>query len=368
MESNNQTLNNLAPIPLSRPTLGEEEVEAAAAVIRSGWISQGEVVRRFEQAFAEAMGVGQAVSTSSGTAALHLVLVALGIGPSDEVILPSFVCSALLNAVFYTGATPVLAEIHPDTYNLDADEVKQRLSRRTRAVIVPHMFGLPADLDPLLALDVPIIEDCAQAVGATYRGRPVGSFGHAAIFSFYATKVMATGEGGMVVSNCEKLITAIRDLNEYDRQSIYITRYNYKMTDLQAAVGLAQLKKLEGFARRRREIADAYRLALQAMDIGLPVRDPGHIYFRYVIDSRSDVQARIEGLRQQGIGCDRPIFMPLHRLLNRPGYPLTERCWENALSLPIYPSLTPEELDRILHAITRTSRSQPSEDPAFPGT
>ncbi len=155
----------------------------------------------------------------------------------------------------------------------------------------------------------------------------------------------------MVVSNCNKLITAVRDLNEYDKQSIYITRYNYKMTDIQAAVGLAQLKKLQEFNRRRREIADAYSLALQALDIGLPGRDPGHIYFRYVIDLRADVEAWIHGLRQQGIGCDRPTGLPLHRLLNRSGYPVTDRSWKSCLSLPIYPSLVAEELDRILRAL-----------------
>ena len=198
-------------IPHSRPTMGEEEVKAVAEVIRSGHIVEGEVVQRFEKNFAEKMGVQDAAAVSSGTAALHLTLLAMGIGPDDEVIIPSYVCTALFHAVQYVGAISVPAEIDPKTYNIDPDDVQKRITTRTKAIIVPHMFGLAANLDRLLNLDVPVIEDCAQAVGGTYHQKPLGTFGQASIFSFYATKMMATGEGGMVTSNSAEIIDCIRD-------------------------------------------------------------------------------------------------------------------------------------------------------------
>ncbi|MBU0699198.1 MAG: DegT/DnrJ/EryC1/StrS aminotransferase family protein, partial [Proteobacteria bacterium] len=205
-------------IPHSRPTLGPEEMAAVADVIASSQIAQGKVVYEFEKAFAQKIGTTYAVSTNSGTAALHLTLLAMEVGENDEVIIPSYVCTALLNAVRYTGAEPVLAEIDPDTYNLEPDDVRRKLTSRTKAVVVPHLFGLPADMEGLLDLNVSIIEDCAQAVGSTYRQKCVGTFGKAAVFSFYATKVMTTGEGGMVVSASKDFMDRVRDLREYDNR------------------------------------------------------------------------------------------------------------------------------------------------------
>jgi perosamine synthetase len=253
MESRNQIF-----IPHSRPTLGDEEARAVTEVIQSGHIAEGEVVARFEKAFAGKMGVQDAVTVSSGTAALHLALLAMGIGPEHEVIIPSYVCSALLHAVQYVGAQPVPAEIDPLTYNIDPDDVKKRITTRTKAVIVPHMFGLAADLERLLKLDVPIIEDCAQAVGGTYHQKPLGTFGDAAIFSFYATKMIATGEGGMVTSKSPKIIARVRDLKTYDGKAADRVRYNYKLTDVQAALGEVQLARLDDFIEQRRKIAWRY--------------------------------------------------------------------------------------------------------------
>ena len=185
MEINSKSNSNF--IPHSRPTLGAGEIRAATAVIESGHIAEGEAAKDFENEFARRLGVGYAVATSSGTAALHLSLLAMGIGVGDEVIMPGYVCTALLNAVSYVGASPVLADINPQTYNIDPDDVKNRLTERTRAIVVPHLFGLPADMESLLALNVPIIEDCAQAVGGFYNGSPLGTLGDVGIFSFYAS-------------------------------------------------------------------------------------------------------------------------------------------------------------------------------------
>jgi len=348
---NNQIKNRADTISHSKPTLGAEEARAVAEVVASGNIAEGQIVDKFEKAFADYLGIEYAVSTGSGTAALHLSLLAMGVGPGDEVILPSYVCSALLNAVNYTGASPILAEIASGTYNLDAADLKKRVSKRTRAIIVPHLFGLAADLESIRALGVPVIEDCAQAAGTTYDGRFAGTIGQAAVFSFYATKVITTGEGGMVVCRSTKIADRIRDLKSYDRKEDYKIRFNYKMTDIQAAMGLVQLAKLEDFIRRRKTIAEKYRKAFSAYNLMLPPVGQGHIYYRYVLGLKCDPTPWIQAMSRLGIVCDRPIFLPLHRHLGLQGYPLTDEAWQKSLSIPIYPDLTVEKINRVIDGI-----------------
>ncbi len=345
-------------IPHSRPSLGEKEARAAAAVVASGQIAEGPEVAAFEREAAEHLGLGHAVCVSSGTAALYLALAAMGVGAGDEVVVPSFVCSALLHAVAAAGADPVPADIDPETLNIDPADVRTRLSRRTKAIIVPHMFGLPADLDRLLGLGVPLIEDCAQAIGAEHRGRAVGSFGAAAIFSFYATKVLATGEGGLVATASAALADHVRDVKAYDKKRDHRRRFNFKMTDIQAAVGRVQLRRLAGFIRRRREIAAVYRAALTGAGFRLPPDAPGHIYFRFVVDALAD-PGRFQRLaRERGIGCEPPVHTPLHRLLGIAGFPRTENAWRRTISLPMYPSLGPAATGRIVAALPELSRGQ----------
>ena len=333
----------------SRPTLGDGEAQAVAAVVRSGQIAEGRVVADFEKAFAKKMGVQDAVAVSSGTAALHLTLLAMDVGPGDEVIIPSFVCTALLHAIEYVGAKPVLAEIDPQTYNIDASDVRKRMTRQTRAIIVPHLFGLAADLDGLLKLDVPLIEDCAQAAGGTYRHKLLGTFGQAAIFSFYATKVMASGEGGMVISQSPEWLERIRDLKTYDQKPADRIRYNYKMTDMQAALGKVQLGRLDDFISRRRKIAQNYIRALKTLAVKLPVDQAEHIYYRFAVGLDSDCEPMIKNLMRQGIGCARPIFLPIHRHLKMEGFAITDRAWKTTLSLPIYPSLPSGAIDQVIN-------------------
>jgi dTDP-4-amino-4,6-dideoxygalactose transaminase len=276
----------------------------------------------------------------------------MGIGAGDEVIMPSFVCTALLNAVGYVGASPVIADIDPLTCNIDPDDVKKRLTKRTRAIVVPHLFGFPADLESLLALNVPIIEDCAQAVGGMYNDAPLGSLGDMGIFSFYATKMMACGEGGMVVCNSEERSSRINDLKAYDEKDHYELRFNYKMTDIQAAIGLVQFNRLDAFIRQRRRIARRYLNELFRAEIQLPPNDPNHIYYRFVVGLKGNLQAAIEDLNRKGVCCNRPIHTPLHHCLNISGYPITDNAWETSLSIPIYPSLEDEDVDRIIGAVT----------------
>jgi dTDP-4-amino-4,6-dideoxygalactose transaminase len=339
------------PIPHSRPFLGREEIDRATAVIASGQIAEGPETAAFENEFARWLAVTGALAVSSGTAALHLTLHAMGVGPGDEVIIPSYVCTALLNAVHYVGAAPVIADVLPETGNIDPDDVKKRMTPRTRAVIVPHLFGLPADMNALLSLGVPVVEDCAQAVGALYGSRLVGTMGHAAAFSFYATKVMTTGEGGMIVSNDPNLLSKAADLSAYDNRRDYAVRYNYKMTDIQAAMGRVQLSRLSEMNRRRERIAERYDAGISALPIRAPAPAPGRIYYRYAAAVRDGLDAWIDALSARGVGCARPVFRPLHRYLGKTSRPGAETAWRTFLSLPVYPALSDAESDHVLHAL-----------------
>ena len=253
-----------SPIPHSRPTLDEADLQAVTEVLRSGFIAQGTRVAAFEEGMAGTVGVTGGVAVSSGTAALHLALLAFGVGEGDEVLLPTYACSALLHAVRAVRAVPRFVDSDPSSFNMDPAAAKKARSPLARVVIVVHSFGVPAELDPLRELGLPVIEASAQALGACYRGRRVGSIGEAAVLSFYATKLMTTGEGGMLLSNDERILSAARDLREYDQKDDDRPRFNYKMTDFQAALGLAQLAQLPRFLDRRQAIAARYSARLRS--------------------------------------------------------------------------------------------------------
>lgn len=345
-------------IPHSRPFLDGEDYRGVLDVLRSGRLVQGERVAAFEETFCQEIDLPGAVAVSSGTAALHLTLLALGVGIGDEVILPSYVCTALWHAVRYTGATPVLADIEADAFNLSALDVMTRMTKKTKAIIVPHMFGQSADINELLNLGIPIIEDCAQSLGNHYRGQPTGTFGAAAIFSFYATKVIAAGEGGMVVSRDRNLIDRIRDMRDYDEKETLTQSFNYKLTDLQAALGMSQLKKLSVFIARRQDIARRYDCVLRDANLPLPINKPDreHSYFRYVflLDS---MDRFINDMGRLGVVCRRPVFRPLHDYLGQTDFEITNHVWRRAVSVPIYPGLTDEEVETVvLHMKTLLSK------------
>ena len=340
-------------IPHSRPSLADSDIRAVSSVLESGQVAQGPVVDAFERQFSAYIGVKKAAATNSGTAALHLALLALGVEEKDEVIIPSFVCTAVLNAVLQARATPVVADIDPETYNLSPADVKKKASRATKAVIVPHMFGCPADMEGLSELDIPIIEDCAQAVGAQYKGRKIGGFGILSIFSFYATKVLTTGEGGMVVGDSDELISRIKDLREYDNKDDYKLRFNCKMTDVQAALGLSQLSRLEEFLDRRRTIAERYFDEFKNRDFALPYRKKGreHIYYRFVVRTKKDASFFLKSCQQKKVMCQRPVHTPLHVCLGLSGFPHSAEAWQKTLSIPLYPSLTEKEIEKAIAVI-----------------
>jgi perosamine synthetase len=336
-------------IPHSRPTLDQEEVDAVNAVLQSGQLAQGQQVLHFEKAMASMIGVGGAVAVSSGTAALHLALLVLDIGEGDEVAIPSFVCPALLNAIRYVRAVPVLVDINPQSLNMDVHDLRKRLTGKTKAIIVPHMFGLPADIREIAALGIPVIEDCAQSLGSRCQGAPTGSFGTLSVFSFYATKVICTGEGGMIATDDVRLLDRMRDLRDYDEKDDGRQRFNYKLTDLQAALGLTQLRKLPDLIARRRAVARQYDEFLRGKLPSVPDCPPDreHIYYRYVVRTGHCMELLDAG-SHAGIAYRRPVFKPLHRYLGMTGYPETDAAFRETVSLPLYPSLSGLEIKIIL--------------------
>ena len=338
-------------IPHSRPTLDETDHDNVLQVMRSGHLVQGDQVARFEADLASLISVNGGIAVSSGTAALHLSLVAMGIHADDEVIVPSYVCPALLNAIHYAGAKPVITDVDEHTFNMDPLDVERRINSATKAIIVPHLFGLPANIKDIISFGIPIIEDCAQSLGSRYHGAYTGSFGDLSVFSFYATKMISTGEGGMILSNNETLLETISDLRDYDEKEIYRVRYNYKMTDMQAALGISQLKKLPSFIKKRNRIADIFNREFRNFLFTTPrtPEDRDHIHYRYVI-LLDHADRFIERMNEAGVACRKPVFKPLHRYLGLSGYEATSRTWDGAVSIPIYPSLTDTEITKIVEA------------------
>jgi dTDP-4-amino-4,6-dideoxygalactose transaminase len=337
-------------IPHSRPTVGEVETHVLQNVLSSGHLAQGPQVQSFEEELGRFLELPPGVATSSGTTALHLALLSLGVGPGDEVLLPSYVCSAPLHAAYHSGATPVLVDVDPATGNMDPHDLKKRLTSKSKAIIAVHLFGLPADIDEIVALDLPVIEDCAQSLGANQEGQMLGTVGAISICSFYATKLITTGEGGMLLSRDSGLLASARDLRDYDKRESFATRFNYKMTDLQAALGRSQFQRLERFLGQREELAGVYHEQLATLPCTLPPSQEGRIYYRYVISIQGNVRELTQKLSKMGIEVARPVYRPLHRYFNLGGYPGAEMAWKSHLSLPIHPSLTSRAVHRVCQA------------------
>jgi dTDP-4-amino-4,6-dideoxygalactose transaminase len=322
-----------------------------ARVVLGGQVAQGPEVAAFEAEVAVRLGVPAAAAVTSGTAALELALRALGVD-AGEVVVPTYVCDALHHAVVRAGAHPVLADVDPRTHALALDDVKKRVGPHTRAIVLVHAFGRAVDAAPFAALGIPVIEDCAQALGAVVSGRAAGAAGAAAIGSFYATKLITTGEGG-AVGGPPALVAQVRHAREYDEQAALVPRGNAKLTDVQAALGRSQLARLDAFIARRRAIAARYRAALAGLPCVVP-EDAGtaHVYHRFVVEIARPVDAVIGALDACGIAARRPVFRPLHHAMGG-RYPEADRLWDRSLSLPCYPTLSDGEVDTIVSALGR---------------
>ena len=361
-------------IPVARPAIGQEEISAVTDVLKSGMLAAGERVSEFEQKFADLCGCGHAVAVNNGTAALHAALLAAGVCSGDEVIVPAFTFVATASAVAMCGAVPVFADVDENTYGISPRDVTEKITPKTKAVIGVHLFGQPCDIEPLQEIcadrNLVFIEDAAQAHGAQYKNGRVGSFGTAGCFSFYATKNMITGEGGMVTTNDRKLNDRLRLLINHGQSEKYLHTslgYNYRLTDMGAALGLVQLRKLEKFNLRRRKNAEYYNANLSVKGLHTPFLGPArnHVYHQYVIRLSEKFPmtrtAFMEYLKAKGVGSAIHYPIPLHRqpmfaLNNDPDpCPVSTALAGSVLSLPVHPLLDQKELAYIADTVNRVS-------------
>ncbi len=363
-------------IPLSAPDILESDIEAVANVLRSSRLSLGPVTEAFEHALAGYVDVPHGVAVSSGTAGLHLCIRAMGMGKGDEVLVPSFTFIAVANAVRYEGATPVFVDIDPVTLNLDPEKLEAAITPRTRAMIVVHTFGCPADMDAIQEIadrhHLVILEDACEAIGAEYAGRKAGSFGHAAVFAFYPNKQITTGEGGMVVTRDTALAARIRALRNQGRYASddwfqhAELGFNYRISEMQCALGLQQLKRIDSILQARADVAARYTRWLGGNpDLVLPpVELPRRriSWFVYVLRlgdrfTRKHRDAVMQALTDAGIGCGR-YFAPIHLQpcysadFDPPGLPVTGHCAERTIALPFFNRLTETQTREVCHALT----------------
>ena len=353
-------------IPIARPDIGQEEIDAVSEVLRSGMVAQGKKVKELEDAWAEFVGVRHAIATANGTLALMAIFSGIGLEPGDEVITVSHTFAATANAILSTGATPVFVDIEPDTYVIDAKQIEGAITARTRAICPVHLFGLVADMDMIRAIadrhGLVVVEDACQAHGATYRGRLAGSFGHGA-FSLYATKNMTTAEGGFVTTDDDGLADWLRLYRNQGMRARYqfeMLGYNYRMTDIAAAIGLAQLAKLPRNTARRQAIAGRYDAAFGELPIGLPITPDGrtHVFHQYTLDVGGARDAILADVREAGVGADIYYPIPVHRqsyIMERglhADLPATDAAASRTLALPMYPGLTDAEQDEVIAAVT----------------
>jgi len=356
-------------IRLAVPSTDEDEISEIRSVFDSGYLTRGPKVAEFEHSVADSAGVRYAFATTSATTALHLSLVALEVGPRDEVLVPDFTFPATANVVIQQGARPVLVDIDLETFTIDVDDLAEKISPRSRAIIPVHTFGLSADMGPILELakmhSLAVVEDAACAIGATYYGKPCGSLAATGCFSFHPRKVITTGEGGMITTNDDLLAEKIQRLRNHGgvpregRFAFEAAGYNYRMSDILAAVGVAQMRKLDSLIRRKRELAAQLTEKLREIDGVILTKEPGwggHIYQSYVIrlDDRIDRDQVIRLMRQRGIETTlgtyalhaQPFFAEQYNC--RPGdLPNSYRAYRQSLTLPLYPPMDEVDLERI---------------------
>jgi len=369
-------------LPLSRPSIGEKEIEGVVSCLKSGWITTGPLCRAFEDKFCELTGASHAVSLSSGTAGMHLMMLVLGIKRGDEIITPSMTFASTFNMVTLYGAKPVFVDIHYDTLNINADLIEEKITEKTKAIIPVHFAGCPVDMDQILSVarrfNIPVIEDAAHGLGAYYKGIHVGGWGQTAIFSFHPIKNITTGEGGMITHSDDQLESRLRLLRfhgierdawkrygkggnpEYD---IHKAGFKYNLTDIQAALGLAQLSRLKEFNCRRRQLADLYRTGLEGVRglefPGIPDYPHTHAWHLFIVKVLSmERELFMKKLSEFNIGYG--IHFPAgHRLsyikkryrIKKGELKETERAADKIISLPLFPDIKDEDVFYVCEAI-----------------
>ncbi|MFH1055755.1 MAG: DegT/DnrJ/EryC1/StrS family aminotransferase [Candidatus Altiarchaeota archaeon] len=351
-------------IPIASPDIGDDEKKAVLAVLSSGIIAEGPKVKEFEQAFANYIGVKHAIAVSSGTSALHAALLAHGIGSGDEVITTPFTFIASANSILFTGAKPLFCDIEEDTYNLDPNQITERITKKTKAIMPVHLYGHPAEMKAIMEIakdhNLLVIEDACQAHGAEYSGRKVGSFG-TGCFSFYPTKNMTSSEGGIITTDdgeVDRKARGIRQHGMFRRYYHEMLGYNLRMTDIAAAIGVEQLKKLPEYNRKRIENAAYLSKNIKNKTFTLPKVRRGcvHVFHQYTVRHKNRDKVA-ETLKEKGIGCGIYYPVPIHQqphylsLGYKGNFPKTERACAEVISLPIHPKLTEENLGYIAETL-----------------
>jgi dTDP-4-amino-4,6-dideoxygalactose transaminase len=352
-------------IPIARPDVGAEEAAAVAEVLASGMLAAGPRTKQLEDEWAAFCGVKHALAMSNGTTALMSIFAGLGLKPGDEVITVAHTFAATANAILFTGATPVFIDIEPDTYVMDARLIEAAITPRTKAIMPVHLFGLVADMDPILEIaarhGLTVVEDACQAHAATYKGRRAGSFATSA-FSLYATENMTTGEGGFITTDDDKLADWLRVYRHQGMRSRYqheMVGFNFRLNDIQAAIGLVQLDKLERNTARRVAIAALYDEAFAGLPVAHQSTPKGrtHVYHQYVLDVGPDRDAILAALRERGVGAEVYYPTPVHRqpqivaLGISATLPVTDAACANTLALPIYPGLSETDQETVIAAV-----------------
>ena len=379
-------MSNEEFLPFSRPSISQDAIDEVVTCLKSGWITTGPRVKQFEENLKLYLGAPHVLALTSATAGLHLVLVALGLKPGDEVITTPMTFAATLNTIVLAGGKPVLVDVEPGTYNMDVTRIEKAITKRTRAIMPVHFAGLPVDLDPLYAIakkhNLRVIEDAAHAIGTEYKGRRIGSFGDVQVFSFHPNKNMTTGEGGCVATRDEKLASDIALLRFHgmDREAwnrfgkkgtqhyeIITPGYKYNMMDIQAALGLHQLKQLDGFIKRRTTIALRYQKTLADWSQWTLTRAPAyphlhawHLYTPLINPdaAKMDRDAFMQGMKERNIGTGlhyRAVHLyPYYREqfgFKRGDFPNAETISDRIVSLPLFPAMTDEDQDRVIKAM-----------------
>ncbi|MGQ0796766.1 MAG: DegT/DnrJ/EryC1/StrS family aminotransferase [Methanobacteriota archaeon] len=363
-------------IPIARPILGDEEVAAVRDVLASGMLAQGPKVKAFEAAFAAYVGRRHGVAVANGTAALHVALMAHGIKSGQDVLVPPLTFFATASTVLHVGARPVFVDVDRATYNMDPEKVKAVATRKAAAVMPVHLYGQTAEMDPIREtareLGVPVIEDAAQAHGAQYHGKKAGNLGDTACFSFYPTKNMTTGEGGMIVTDDDAVAEKARLLRDHGQAAKYehaILGYNLRMTDVAAAIGLVQLTKLDGWVQKRRANAHAISKGIDGIEGLVPPAEGNwmvHAFYQYVVRAdpgfplaRDEI---VTTLKEEGVGCRPSYPMPLYKqkalrdLRVRGRCPVAESVVGRLFELPVHPGLTTADVERIVDTVDRLAK------------
>jgi len=355
-------------ISLTKVLFDQDEEKEVIEVLRSGWVMQGPKVTELEEKIAEYIGIKHAVAVNSGTSALHLALLALGIGPGDEVIVPSLSYIATTNCVKFVGATPVFADIDITTYNISPDDIKKKITSKTKAIIAVHQMGLAADMSPILQIakqhKLLVIEDAACALGATYKGKMVGLFGDIACFSLHPRKSITTGEGGLIVTKNKKTAELLRSLRSHgmvkkNNKEVYMhVGYNFRMTDVQAAIGLAQFKKIDNLLKKRIDIAETYNKAFDKHDAFVIPHTPKglkHTYQSYMIrvTNTKSRDVIMKKLSEKGIATRSGVMAAHKEPVYKKAYasvklPYTEKAYKQGIIIPLYPQMTKEEQEYVI--------------------